>query len=258
MLDDKFNKGLSVNVDVANGTFWRSQELARAISQAFNCQPAQFAATFKNALRDWRGSILKKDLRRFKRVGVSAMHVTPHTQWTIDEFVDKDANSATFSDPDNRSTKISVAQYFKKKYNINIMPGIPVVRMTKKIRGEPVYLPIDVLRIDENQRYNIKLSDSQTSNMIKFAVTLPKERWAAVQHGVKLLDWAEDPYLRHFGLQINPNAAKVKARVLPSPVVEFGAGSKEKNISPRDMIAGRWRLDGVSLQPLTFYGHSAD
>ena len=76
MLDDKFNKGLSVNVDVANGTFWRSQELSRAISQAFNCQPAQFAATFKNSLRDWRGSLLKKDLRRFKRVGVSATHET--------------------------------------------------------------------------------------------------------------------------------------------------------------------------------------
>jgi len=32
--------------------------------------------------------------------------------------------------------------------------------------------------------------------------------------------------------------------VLPSPVVEFGPGSKEVNINPRDMIAGRWRLDG--------------
>jgi len=29
VLDDKFNKSLAVNVDVANGTFWRSQELTR-------------------------------------------------------------------------------------------------------------------------------------------------------------------------------------------------------------------------------------
>lgn len=29
VLDDKFVKSLSVNVDVANGTFWRSQELTR-------------------------------------------------------------------------------------------------------------------------------------------------------------------------------------------------------------------------------------
>jgi eukaryotic translation initiation factor 2C len=29
VLDDKYNKALSVNVDVANGTFWRAQELTR-------------------------------------------------------------------------------------------------------------------------------------------------------------------------------------------------------------------------------------
>jgi eukaryotic translation initiation factor 2C len=108
---------------------------------------------------------------------------------TIEEFVDKDASQATFPDPDDRSKKISVAQYFKKKYGVTVMAGVPVCKMTKKIRKEAVYMPIDVLKIDANQRYNTKLSDSQTSNMIKFAVTLPKERWAAVQQGVRLLNW---------------------------------------------------------------------
>ncbi|KAF2031818.1 Piwi-domain-containing protein [Setomelanomma holmii] len=237
VLDDKFNKSLSVNVDVANGTFWRAQELTRAVGQVFNCTPPQFAARFKAALPDWRNSHLKKDLRVFRRVGVSTMHNKKPVQWTIDDFVDKDVNSATFADPDGNG-RITIAQYFKKTYGINCMPGIPVVRMTKKIRKEPVYMPLDVLKIDANQRYNTKLSDTQTSNMIKFAVTLPKERWAAVQHGVGLLNWKADPYLKHYGLTVNPNAAKVKARVLPSPAVHFGAGSKEAQLKPQDMIAG--------------------
>lgn len=88
-----------------------------------------------------------------------------------------DATRATFTDPDDRSKKITVADYFLKKYKIRVISGVPVVRMTKKIRKEPVYMPIDVLRIDPNQRYNVKLSDTQTSNMIKFAVTLPKDRF---------------------------------------------------------------------------------
>ncbi|KAI4955490.1 hypothetical protein J4E91_001351 [Alternaria rosae] len=244
VLDDKFNKSLSVNVDVANGTFWRAQELTRAIGQVFNCSPPQFATMYKNATRDWKGSMLKKDLRKFKKVGVTAMHTKPPTQWTIDEFVDKDASQATFPDPDDRSKKISVAQYFKKKYNVTVMAGFPVVKMTKKIRKEFVYMPVDVLKIDGNQRYNTKLSDTQTSNMIKFAVTLPKERWAAVQSGVRLLNWEHDPYLRHYGLKVSPAPAKVQARILPSPTVHFGPGSKEATIKPADMIAGRWRLDG--------------
>jgi len=30
------------NGRVANGTFWRAQELTRAIGQVFNCNPPQF------------------------------------------------------------------------------------------------------------------------------------------------------------------------------------------------------------------------
>jgi eukaryotic translation initiation factor 2C len=243
VLDDKFNKSLSVNIDVANGTFWRSQELTRAVGQVFNCRPEQFVQRFKEARRDWRKSHLKKDLRVFRRVGVSSMHTKEPVQWTIEDFEDKDVNETYFPDPDDRSKKISIAKYFKTKYNRSLMPGIPVVKMTKKIRGEPVYLPMDVLKIDANQRYNTKLSDVQTSNMIRFAVTLPKDRWAAVQHGVRMLDWENDPYLRHYGLKISPNPAKVKARILPSPTVHFGAGSKEAQLKPQDMIQGRWRLD---------------
>jgi len=39
VLNDRFQKSLSVNVDVANGTFWRAQELTRAVSQVFSCNP---------------------------------------------------------------------------------------------------------------------------------------------------------------------------------------------------------------------------
>ncbi|RMZ70216.1 eukaryotic translation initiation factor 2c [Pyrenophora seminiperda CCB06] len=245
VLDDKFKKSLSINVDVANGTFWRPTELIHALSLVFSCRPEQFTALFKAALKDWKTSHLKRDLRKFKKVGVSTLHTPEPTQWTIDEFVDMDAITATFPDPDDKTNvkQISVASYFKKKYNIHCAPNFPVVKMTKKIRKTPVYMPVDVLKIDGNQRYNTKLSDQQTSQMIKFAVTLPKDRWAAVQQGVKLLDWENDPYLRHYDLKVSPTPAKVTARILPSPTVHFGAGSREPTLKAADMMAGRWRLD---------------
>lgn len=39
VLNDQMTRNLSVNVDVANGTFWRAQELTRALAQVFNCSP---------------------------------------------------------------------------------------------------------------------------------------------------------------------------------------------------------------------------
>jgi eukaryotic translation initiation factor 2C len=250
VLDNKGGKSLAVNIDVANGTFWHHQPLPAALCQMFGVAPPALIQLYKEGKKNWKESRFRKDVRPLKRVGVTASHTK--AQFTIDDIIDKDATEMKFPDPDDRRegvpdsqrNHITIAKYFKDKYKINCMPGLPVVKMTKRIRGQQIHLPMDVLVIDENQRYNTKLNDTQTSAMIKFAVTLPKERWAAVQHGVGLLNWASDPYLKHYGLQVNPNASKVKARVLPSPTVHFGAGSKEATISPKDLIQGRWRLDG--------------
>lgn len=241
-LNDKLQKGLTVNVDVANGTFWRAQDVGRALSQSFNLSPPQFAARFQREVSDWKNSALKRDLRRFKKVGVTATHVKPHVQYTIEEFVDKDVNSATFTDKDGK--KVSLRQYFYQKYNLTLLTGIPVVKVTKKIRGNSVYLPVDVLKIDPNQRYNTKLNERQTSEMIKFAVTLPQARWAAVMHGVHLLGWQQDRFLNHYGLKINPVPAKVKGVLLPPPKSCFGAKSRQPVVEPKDLLQGRWRLDG--------------
>ncbi|KAF2121980.1 Piwi domain-containing protein [Lophiotrema nucula] len=257
VLNDKLQKNLAVNVDVANGTFWRAQELPRAILQVFNCQMAGFQQMFVNSKRDWRASTLKKDLARFKRVGVTDTHnPKAPTQWTIDEFVGLDAEDAKFPDPDHEGQNISVRQYFKTKYNFNCTPKLPVVRMTKKIRKGPVYLPMECLKIDPNQRYNAKLSDRQTAQMITFAVTRPRERWAAVQAGVGLLNWQNDPYLQHYGIKINPQPATVKARQLPLPTVSFAGTS---TLKPTDLTAGRWRIDklrfiGPNEKAITSWG----
>jgi len=61
--------------------------------------------------------------------------------------------------------------------------------------------------------------------------------------GVGLLNWPQDRYLNHYGLKISPNPSKVKARVLPSPSVQFGPGGQSK-VDTGDLVKGRWRLDG--------------
>jgi eukaryotic translation initiation factor 2C len=93
------------------------------MAQVFNCSVPQFVQRFKEAKVDWRNSRMRRDLRVLRRVGVSTTHTKERTQWTIDDIENMDANEAKFPDPDNRTKTISVAKYFKTKYNMNLQPG---------------------------------------------------------------------------------------------------------------------------------------
>jgi eukaryotic translation initiation factor 2C len=90
--------------------------------------------------------------------------------------------------------------------------------------------------------------------MIKFAVTPPKQRIQAIQTGVDMLNWPEDDYLKHFGVQVEPNMTVTTGRLLPNPEVQFGAHAK---VNPG--ISGRWDLRGKKFlrnnpQPLKSWG----
>ena len=75
--------------------------------------------------------------------------------------------------------------------------------------------------------------------MIKFAVTKPAQRAAAINQGLDALAWNQDPNLKHYGMSIDRNMIKTKARLLDPPKVEFGKGKVEM---PK--TEGRWRIDG--------------
>lgn len=75
--------------------------------------------------------------------------------------------------------------------------------------------------------------------MIKFAVTRPAERRAAINRGLDMLDWKNDPYLVNYGLSIDPNMLSTKARLLNPPEVWYG-----KNGVAKPAYSGRWDLRG--------------
>ena len=81
--------------------------------------------------------------------------------------------------------------------------------------------------------------------MIKFAVSRPPQRRQAIEQGLAKLDWARDPYLKTYGMKINPTMLKTNARILEPPEPLFG-----KNATAKPAFSGRWDLRGkVFLAP---------
>lgn len=109
----------------------------------------------------------------------------------------------------NKETKTSkdttLYDYFRRKYNIALEYWYLPLIETEKVG----FFPMEVCTLIPNQRFMYKLGPEQTASMIKFAVTRPKDRLGAVNHGVGMLKWHEDPYLNHYGLKIEPTMTVV-------------------------------------------------
>jgi len=224
---------LSVIVDVANGTFWTSQPLMLAAQYLTGRRDI---TDLVNSLRQGdRGPVAEALRKRMKKLRVLARHRGQGQidEYVIERFVYQSARDYRF---EKDGKLVSLYDYYAKQYNVRLQhPDLPLVKMTK---GKNTVLPMEILVVKENQRYQFKCDERQTANMIKFAVTPPSERWGAIEHGLRMLDWPNDPVLKAFGIKISPQKTVVNARLITAPKVQFGSGEARPGTS------GRWDLKG--------------
>ncbi|KAI1815099.1 Piwi-domain-containing protein [Poronia punctata] len=136
--------------------------------------------------------------------------------------------------PDGSIKSTSVHQHYLDTYDFYLeYAHLPLIETT---RGG--YFPMELCNVAKDQRYPFKLSPEQTAEMIKTAVTRPPKRRAAIMEGFNMMKYHEDPYLREFGIQVQPSMVRTEARVIKNPVVTFG----NETIDPK--LAGRWDLRG--------------
>ncbi|KAE8440738.1 hypothetical protein EG329_006633 [Mollisiaceae sp. DMI_Dod_QoI] len=261
--------GLAINVDVANGTFWASQDVHQAARNYLKDRNRTGNwDTFRNILRPvkdakvgWTMSDDFKTLRKMCKLKFTVKHRGKQDDgklYSIKKFTfePKDGGSHaknTFFKLKNRTTNteedISVYDYFRRTYNISIqMWDLPLI-----VTDRAGMFPMELCTLAPNQRYNFKLSPEQTAAMIKFAVTRPKERIASIRHGIGMLKWNQDRYLNHYGVKIDDNMTQTQARLLPNPEIQF-LGSK---VNPG--TSGRWDLRGKKFflpndEPLNSWG----
>ncbi|KAH9826384.1 putative argonaute family protein [Teratosphaeria destructans] len=221
---------LSVNVDVANGTFWTAQPLSLA---AFQITGKSNVTDLANACRQGEKGPVGQNLKKLRKLRVFAKHrgAGKEDRFVIERLIYQSARDYKF---EHDGKTVLLYDYYLKKYNLRLQyPDLPLVKMTKK-KG-PV-LPMEILMIEENQRYVYKCDERQTSNMIRFAVTPPQERAKSIQQGIDMLKWSQDPNLKAHGMQISGQMTKVEGRLIPAPVVGFAGGDTKPGTS------GRWDL----------------
>lgn len=228
-----------------NTVFWTESPLTQA---AVNITGTRDVNGLIAALRQGgKKSRAGLELKKMHKLHVEANHRNSRNggrpdAYCIREFAYVSARDHKFENKEGKT--ISVYDYFAKEFNVRLQyPDLPLVRMTK---GKDTLLPMELLKLKNNQRYSFKLDERQTSSMIKFAATPPADRWKAIDHGLKMLDWPNDPVLRAFGFKIETTPKTVDGRLLQAPTVKFAVGDAKPGTS------GRWDLKGKKfLQPNT-------
>jgi eukaryotic translation initiation factor 2C len=86
-----------------------------------------------------------------------------------------------------------------------------------------------------------QLPSDKTKDMVAFSTQKPFERFRSIQNGAQLLQYGQSSYIRDFGMNINTadGLLQFQARVLPTPQLQYGQGSKEAIVVPRD---GKWNM----------------
>ncbi|KAF5931264.1 hypothetical protein HYC85_032137 [Camellia sinensis] len=133
--------------------------------------------------------------------------------------------------------KMSVVEYFRQKYNI-ILEYTFLPALVAGSDAKPVYLPMEICKIVEEQRYSKKLNEKQVSALLKATCQRPDVREGSIKQMVHHNNYNNDKLVNEeFGIQVRAELASVDARVLPPPRLKYHDTGKETQVDPR--VGGR-------------------
>ncbi|XP_040566297.1 protein argonaute-2 [Lepeophtheirus salmonis] len=151
---------------------------------------------------------------------------------------------------DNGQTvECTVSKYFLDKYKMKLRnPHLPCLQVGQEHKH--TYLPLEVCNIVQGQRCIKKLTDMQTSTMIKATARSAPDREREINNLIRKADFNNDPYVQEFGLNISHDLMEVRGRVLPPPKLQYGGRTKQQALPNQGVwdMRGKQFFTGVEIR----------
>ncbi|XP_026666285.1 protein argonaute 1A-like isoform X2 [Phoenix dactylifera] len=221
--------GLSLNIDMSSTAFIEPLPVIDFVAQLLNRDVSG------RPLSDADRVKIKKALRGVK---VEVTHRgNMRRKYRINGLTSQAARELMFP-VDDRGTMKSVVQYFQETYGFNIQHTTwPCLQVGNQQR--PNYLPMEVCKIVEGQRYSKRLNEKQITALLRVTCQRPEQRERDIIQTVQQNAYHDDPYAREFDIRIDERLASVEARILPAPWLKYHETGKEKDCLPR---VGQWNM----------------
>ncbi|KAK1322438.1 Protein argonaute 1B [Acorus calamus] len=225
--------GLSLNIDMSSTAFIEPLPVIEFVSQLLNRDVTARMSDadrvkIKKALRGVKVEVTHRgNMRRKYRISGLTSQAT------------RELTFYAFSFPvDTAGTMKSVVEYFHETYGFVIQyTNLPCLQVGNTQR--PNYLPMEVCKIVEGQRYSKRLNEKQITALLKVTCQRPQDREHDIIRTVRHNAYHEDPYAREFGIRISEELASVEARILPAPWLKYHDTGRERDCLPR---VGQWNM----------------
>ncbi|CAH9052994.1 unnamed protein product [Cuscuta europaea] len=221
--------GLSLNIDMSSTAFIEPLPVIDFVIQLLNrdvlSRPLSDSdrVKIKKALRGVKVEVTHRgNMRRKYRISGLTSQATRELTFPVDEL----------------GTTKSVIEYFRETYGFIIQhTQWPCLQVGNQQRAN--YLPMEVCKIVEGQRYSKRLNERQITALLKVTCQRPKDREQDILQTVRQNNYANDPYAKEFGIKISEKLAQVEARILPAPRLKYSDSGREKDVLPQ---VGQWNM----------------
>jgi len=227
---------MMLNIDVSATAFYKAQPVIDFMCEVLDIRDVQDQ---KRPLTDSQRVKFTKEIKSLK---IEITHCgTMKRKYRVCNVTRRPAQMQSFplQLENGQTVECTVAKYFLDKYKMKLRyPHLPCLQVGQEHKH--TYLPLEVCNIVQGQRCVKKLTDMQTSTMIKATARSAPDRQREIINLIKKADFNNDPYVKEFGLNISNNLMEVRGRVLPPPKIQYGGRTRQQALPN----GGVWDMRG--------------
>ncbi|KAM6334808.1 protein argonaute-3 isoform 1-T4 [Alca torda] len=213
---------MMLNIDVSATAFYKAQPVIQFMCEVLDIH------NIDEQPRPLTDSHRVKFTKEIKGLKVEVTHCgTMRRKYRVCNVTRRPASHQTFplQLENGQTVERTVAQYFREKYNLQLKyPHLPCLQVGQEQKH--TYLPLEVCNIVAGQRCIKKLTDNQTSTMIKATARSAPDRQEEISRLVRSANYDADPFVQEFQFKVRDEMAHVTGRVLPAPMLQYGGRNR--------------------------------
>ncbi|XP_025190383.1 protein argonaute-2-like [Melanaphis sacchari] len=212
---------MMLNIDINVAPFYKGQSVIKFLCEILHIR------NISNKQKSLSDSQILKFTKEIKDLKIEITHRGKiRIRYRVCGVTKKSALMQTFplQLENGQIVEYTVAEYFLDKYKIKLKyPHLPCLHVGPEYRH--IYLPLEVCILFGGQRCIKKLTEVQTTSLIKETSHNAPEREQEINSLINQINLNDNKYVQEFGLTISNKMLEVSGRILTPPELQYGEGT---------------------------------